>query len=175
MSVRVLCLGNSLLADDAFGLLVADRLRDQEPQLEVAEASTSGFDLLDYTLGADRLLVVDTFKSGTVPPGTISVFREEDVPSVPGGSPHYVGLFEALRLGKGLRLPVPEDVTIIAVEPADCLTVGGPMHPAVQNAIAATLDLIREQSVMRPGAPNSASDTAPPPLTRNSRSSWVPD
>jgi hydrogenase maturation protease len=144
VNLRVLCLGNSLLADDAFGLLVAEKLRAQQPQVEVAEATTSGFDLLDYTLGADRLLVVDTFKSGALPPGTISVFREKDVQSVPGGSPHYVGLFEALRLGKGLRLPVPDDVTIIAVEPADCLTVGGPMHPAVLGAIAPTLDLIRE-------------------------------
>jgi len=154
MSLRVLCLGNSLLADDAFGLLVAERLRGQEPHVDVAEASTSGFDLLDYTLGADRLLVVDTFKSGALPPGAISVFREEDVQSVPGGSPHYVGLFEALRLGKELRLPVPQDVTIIAVEPADCLTVGGPMHPAVQGAVEAVLELIRKQSVVRPGAHN---------------------
>lgn len=152
MSLRVLCLGNSLLADDAFGLLVAERLCAQEPHMDVAEATTTGFDLLDYTLGADRLLVVDTFKSGALPPGAVSVFREEDVRSVPGGSPHYVGLFEALRLGKELGLPVPEEVTIIAVEPADCLTVGGPMHPAVRGALDAVLDLIRKQSVTPHGA-----------------------
>lgn len=147
MSTRVLCLGNSLLADDAFGLAVAARLRALRPDLEVYESSTSGFDLLDYTLGARRLLVVDTVQSGALAPGTVSVFREGDVRTAPGGSPHYVGLFEALRLGKALNLEVPEEVGIIAVEPADCLTVGGEMHPAVLAAIPRVLQIVDEQAV----------------------------
>jgi hydrogenase maturation protease len=60
MSTRVLCLGNTLLADDAFGIVIAEHLRRTRPDIEVCESSTSGFDLLDYTLGASRLLVVDT-------------------------------------------------------------------------------------------------------------------
>jgi hydrogenase maturation protease len=147
MTTRVLCLGNSLLADDAFGFAVAQAIRQKQPHLEVVETSAAGFDLLDYTLGASRLLVVDTYKSGTVRPGTVSVIREGDLQPVPGASPHYVGLFEALRLGKELGLEVPEDVTIIVVEPADCLTVGGPMHPAVKQAVPAVLDLIREMTL----------------------------
>ncbi len=150
MSTRILCLGNSLLADDAFGLAVAARLRQLRPDLEVCESSTSGFDLLDFTLGARRLLVIDTLQSGVLTPGTVSVFREKDVRPVPGGSPHYVGLFEALRLGKALKLEVPEEVVIIAVEPADCLTVGGEMHPAVLAAIADVLAIVDQQAV-KPG------------------------
>jgi hydrogenase maturation protease len=142
MSTRILCLGNSILADDAFGIVVAERLRRTRPDLDVRESSTSGFDLLDYTLGASRLFVIDTVKSGTIPPGTVSIFREGDVRSVPGGSPHYIGLFEALKLGRALHLDVPEDVTIVAVEPADCLTVGGPMHPAVTAAMSEVLQII---------------------------------
>jgi hydrogenase maturation protease len=141
-STRILCLGNPLLADDAFGLVVAGRLRQRRPDLDVRESSTSGFDLLDDTLGADRLIVVDTVQGGTLAPGTVSVFREEDVRTATGDSPHYVGLFEALRLGKALNLDVPRDVTIIAVEPADCLTLGGAMHPAVSAAIDEALLLI---------------------------------
>ena len=147
MSTRVLCLGNSLLADDAVGLAVAAQLRSQRPDLEVCESSTSGFDLLDYTLGARRLLVIDTVQSGALAPGTVSIFHEEDVRTAPGGSPHYVGLFEALRLGKALSLVVPEEVVIIAVEPADCLTVGGGMHPAVLAAIPEVLKIVDEQAV----------------------------
>jgi hydrogenase maturation protease len=146
MSTRVLCLGNALLADDAFGLVVAEQLRRMRPDLEVCESSTSGFDLLDYTLGSSRLLVIDTVQSGAVAPGTVSMFHEGDVRAVPGGSPHYVGLFEALRLGGALQLPVPDEVLIIAVEPADCLTVGGEMHPSVRSAVAKVLKIIEEQA-----------------------------
>ena len=97
MSIRVLCLGNTLLADDGFGFVVAEQLRRIRPDLEVCESSTSGFDLLDCALGASRLLVVDTVQSGALAPGTVSVFWEGDLQEAPGPSPHYVGLFEALR------------------------------------------------------------------------------
>jgi hydrogenase maturation protease len=133
-----------LLADDAFGIVVAEHLRRLKPDLDVRESSTSGFDLLDYALGVRHLLVIDTVQSGGVAPGTLSVFREEDVRSISGGSPHYIGLFEALRLGRALKLAVPEEITIIAVEPADCLTVGGSMHASVQAAVPDVLRMVEE-------------------------------
>jgi hydrogenase maturation protease len=137
MTTRILCLGNSILADDAFGFVVAEQLRRERPDLDVRESSTSGFDLLDFTLGADRLLVIDTMQSGQAGPGSITIFREEDVRPIPGGSPHY--------MGRALGLPVPADVTIITVEPADCLTVGGPMHRDVAAAVTRVLEMVSER------------------------------
>ncbi len=156
MKTRVLCLGNTLLADDAFGFVVADRLRRLRPDLEIFKSSTSGFDLLDCALGSERLLVIDTVQSGAVAPGTVSTFREEDVQAVPGQSPHYVGLFEALRLGRALALDVPEEVTIIAVEPADCLTVGGTMHESVTAAVDVVLGMVNDFSA--PVCPANSKD-----------------
>ena len=144
ISTRVLCLGNELLADDALGAVVAEQLRQILPgTLEVVFTSALGFDLLDDVLGASRLLVVDTIETGTKPPGTIHLLREEDVQPVPGESPHYIGLFETLKLGRKLQLDVPKDVIIIAVEPADCLTVGGAMTPAVKEAVPIVVNLVQ--------------------------------
>jgi len=140
----VLCLGNELLADDALGAVVAEQLRQILPgTLEVVFTSAMGFDLLDDVLGASRLLVVDTIETGTKPPGTVHLLREEDVQTVPGESPHYIGLFETLKLGRKLQLDVPKDVIIIAVEPADCLTVGGAMTPAVKEAVPIVVNLVQ--------------------------------
>jgi len=140
----VLCLGNELLADDALGAVVAEQLRQILPgTLEVVFTSAMGFDLLDDVLGASRLLVVDIIETGTKPPGTIHLLREEDVQPVPGESPHYIGLFETLKLGRKLQLDVPKDVIIIAVEPADCLTVGGAMTPAVKEAVPIVVNLVQ--------------------------------
>jgi hydrogenase maturation protease len=144
ISTRVLCLGNELLADDALGAVVAEQLRQILPgTLEVVFTSAMGFDLLDDVLGASRLLVVDTIETGTKPPGTVHLLREEDVQTVPGESPHYIGLFETLKLGRKLQLDVPKDVIIIAVEPADCLTVGGAMTPAVKEAVPLVVNLVQ--------------------------------
>jgi hydrogenase maturation protease len=146
MSIRVLCLGNDILGDDAFGPEVAAQLRRKRPDLDVAVSSTSGFGLLDETLGARILLVVDVLQSGMRPPGTLSLFRDHDVEAAPGGSPHFVGLFEALRLGRALRLAVPEKVMIIAVEPYDCMTVGADMHPLVRAAVTDAVRIVESQA-----------------------------
>jgi hydrogenase maturation protease len=137
-------LGNELLADDALGAVVAEELHQILPgTLEVVFTSAMGFDLLDDVLGASRLLVVDIIETGTRPPGTVHLLREEDVQPVPGESLHYIGLFETLKLGRKLQLEVPQEVVIIAVEPADCLTVGGAMTPAVREAVPVVVNLVQ--------------------------------
>jgi len=138
---RILCLSNDLLADDAFGWAVAEELR-QLPA-EVVCASEAGFDLLDYILNVSSLAVVDTILTGTADPGTVYVLGDEDLRVTSGSSPHYTGLMEVLQLGERLALPIPEKVVIIAVEAADCLTVGGAMHPAVRDAVPRVVNLIR--------------------------------
>jgi Ni,Fe-hydrogenase maturation factor len=64
--------------------------------------------------------------------------------SVYGPSPHYIGLLETLQLARELLLNVPKDVIILAVEAADCLTLGGAMHDAVKSAVELVTDLVAE-------------------------------
>jgi hydrogenase maturation protease len=143
--VRLLGLGNEILADDAFGILAAREVERLFPgQIEVVCSSAAGFDLMDDLLGASRLLVVDTIVTGRAEPGTIHVFTEDQIRTAPGGSPHFLGLFEVLAVARQLHLAVPSETLVIAVEASDCVTVGGPMHPAVQSAIAPVVNLIAQ-------------------------------
>src|ERR1035441_6531977 len=142
--VRLLGLGNEILADDAFGILAA---REVAPGFqggaEGAQSSGAGYDLMDHLLGARRLLVVDTIVTGRAKPGAISVFTADRVqPAAPGGSPHFLGLFEVLAVGRKLHLDVPKEIIVIAVEASDCITVGGPIHPDVQSAIPEVVELV---------------------------------
>ena len=146
MQTRVLCLGNDLMGDDAVGPAVARRLRQLHlPGVEVVESAESGLRLLDY-LETPRLVVVDAVSSGDAPPGTVFVLDPQQLPLAQGVSPHYVGLREALDLGRALGMAVADQVTILAVETADCQTVGGPMHPAVEQAVSHVVDLIRQDA-----------------------------
>ena len=141
--VRLLGLGNEILADDAFGILVAQEVERRFPgRIEVAHSSAAGFDLMDHLLGASRLLVVDTIVTGQAKPGAISVFTADQIQPAPGGSPHFLGLFEVLAVGRKLHLDVPKETIVIAVEASDCTTVGGPIHPDVQSAIPAVVELV---------------------------------
>jgi hydrogenase maturation protease len=142
--MRILCLGNELLADDAFGLAAAEELRRRFPQMEVVFSTDSGFHLLDNLLETDLIVVIDCIQTTTVPPGTLYILRSSDMKSSFGPSPHYVGLLETLQLAKELLLNVPKDVIILAVEAADCLTLGGKMHEAVKSAVGLVADLVAE-------------------------------
>ena len=143
--MRVLCLGNDLLGDDSLGSMVAEHVRQfAPPEVEVVGTPEAGFHLLDYVLNTRRLVVIDTVRTGTAPPGTIYVFRDGDLKALPGGSPHYVGLYEVLALSRRLGLPVAEEVIILAVEAADCTTLGGEMHPAVRAAIPVLIRIVRD-------------------------------
>jgi len=143
VATRVLCLGNPLLADDAFGPAVAAALAGHVPaEVEVVPSEVTGFGLLDDLLGTARLIVVDTVQTERAEPGTIYIIREDDLRAAPGPSPHYVGLFEMLTLARVLRLPAPREVVILAVEASDCTTVGGAMHPAVRAAVSLVAELV---------------------------------
>jgi hydrogenase maturation protease len=133
-----------LLADDAFGQVAAEELRRRFPQIDVVFTTDSGLQLIDYLSGVQRLIAVDTIQTGTVSPGTLFVLRTSDFQLSFGPSPHYVGLFETLELARKLLLNVPNDVIILAVEAADCLTLGGTMHDAVKSAVALVAELVGE-------------------------------
>jgi len=140
---RVLCLGNDLLADDGVGLLAAQELRKMlPPEVEVVESCEAGFHLMDYLLDIDRVIVVDSIQTGKAAPGTVYHVTEDCLPKYQGSSPHYVGLFESLQLGNALGLDVAKDLQIVAVETADCVSLGGSMTPAVRAAVTEVGSLV---------------------------------
>jgi hydrogenase maturation protease len=138
----VVCLGNDLIADDALGPEVAERLRHRGVGARVLEPSEAGLGLLDEIVGTKRLVVVDTVVTGGAPPGTVHVVPGDDLPAVPVGAPHAVGLFEALQLGRALGLAVPPQVTVVAVEAGDLTGIGSPMTPPVRAAVDRVVDLV---------------------------------
>ena len=85
---RLRGLGNEMLADDAFGLLVAHRVEQLHPPgVEVVYTSESGFHLLDYVQNVTHLIVVNTLETGRAAPGTLYILREGHIWSTPGGAP----------------------------------------------------------------------------------------
>ena len=134
--LRVLALGNELLADDAFGILAGrESQRRFGGRIELMCTSAGGLHLLEDILGAKRLVVIDTIATGHCAPGTVRVFHEAQLAAAPGASPHSSGLFDAVALARAAGLRVPEEITVVAVEAFDCTTIGGAMHTDVAAAL----------------------------------------
>lgn len=149
MNVRVLCLGNDLLADDGVGPEIGRRLKALElSYVEVMITQLSGLHLLDIiSEECKQLIIIDTIITGTAPAGTVHVLEAADMRRSNVRAPHSSGLPEVLAIARALRLPVPH-TRVFAVEASDCSTIGGPISQSLQQAIPEVVERVRREIEM---------------------------
>ena len=148
MKTLVLGIGNLLRSDDGVGLHVIGKLSGEilAPGVDVKEAA-SGLDILDAIKGYDRLILVDAIKSGGEP-GSICKLSEEEfqtAPTVHSFSTHLnMDFFSVLELG-GKLFPgeIPGDITVVAVEADDVITISDKCTPRVERAIPKAVEMIK--------------------------------
>ena len=147
-STLVLCLGNDVLSDDAFGYHLAQRLQDREEfagKADIQFAPLAGFNLLPLLQNRRRLLIVDTIVTGRALPGTMHFYpMGEATPSRQLTSSHQISLPHALALGRALGMTVPEHVDVLAVEAEDVYTLSEEMTPPVEEALEPALCRVAE-------------------------------
>jgi len=108
--------------------------------VEILETALTGMYLVEAIVGAGRLIVLDSVVSGTAAPGTVRELTERDLAGARGGSPHGIGLLEALDLARALGLQAPVDVRFVTVEAGDSVTIGGAMTARVSEAVDLVVD-----------------------------------
>ncbi len=137
----VLGLGNPILTDDGVGIHVVRAVASRFPSdrdVTFAEASVGGLRLLDVIEGYDRLVLVDAIQTHVNPPGTIHRLDIGDLkPSLHSGSSHDLPLSGVLDMGRrlGMNLPSDENISLVAIEVEDVLTLSETCTPAVARAI----------------------------------------
>lgn len=120
MNTLILGIGNPILSDDGVGIKIAQRLKQENPELEVIEASESGVALLEHVVDCDKLIIIDSIKTEHGQPGELYKLGLEDLkPSGYFPSSHGVDMATAFELGKRLGIKVPKYISIYAVEVKD--------------------------------------------------------
>ncbi len=131
-------MGSDIRADDGVGLHVARQLQDRisSEHVDVIEIGTAGLGLLDSIGGYDRLILIDAIVTGATP-GNVHQLEGVDVACASHLGPgHDADLPTVIALGKKLAGEnMPRDVTVIAVEAADVITVSTHLTPAVEAAV----------------------------------------
>ncbi|HSO07070.1 MAG TPA: HyaD/HybD family hydrogenase maturation endopeptidase [Pelomicrobium sp.] len=164
--ILVLGIGNVLWADEGFGVRAVEALNARyrfDERVRLLDGGTQGLYLLDHVKSAERLLVLDAIDFGLTP-GTLRVFRDDDVP-VWGAcktSMHQVGFQEVLALAQ-LAGRYPRSLALVGVQPAVLADFGGSLSPRVaaqlEPAVAAAAAILAEWGA--PGAPRTT-ETAEP-------------
>jgi hydrogenase maturation protease len=143
-TIRIIGLGNELRGDDAVGLLVARRLRQEVGDcIKVIEAEMVGVDLISLMEGARVAILIDAARSGQSP-GTIyrldasasSIARQMFF-----HSSHALGISEALELARAIGV-LPPRVIVYGIEAGN--TEAG---QALSSPVANALDEVVEQII----------------------------
>lgn len=145
MKPLVLCLGNDVLSDDAFGFRVGEALTGSSvsKQADITTAALAGFALLDLLQGRNSVLIVDTVMTGATVPGKLHFFpRGHWTPSRGLAFSHQISLPTALQLGQLLGYEMPRTIDVLAVEAADVSTLSEDMTPEIRAAVPKAIDLI---------------------------------
>jgi hydrogenase maturation protease len=149
-STLVLGLGNSILKDDAVGLVIAEALRDrlqQDETVEVLTAECGGLRLLEVIRGYDRVILIDAMKSADGVPGTLSRHKPSDLkPTHRLTGSHEVSFAHALELGRLVGMGLPREVTVYAIEVDDPFLIEEGLTPGIAQRVPEFVDrILREQ------------------------------
>ena len=111
----IVCIGNELIADDAVGFEVFNRLAGCPARLEFC--GVGGIDMLPLLEGETDMIVVDAVQFGTEP-GTIHVLPWDSLPHGSSAiSAHGLGLRETIEIGTILYPEkMPQRVTLVGIE-----------------------------------------------------------
>lgn len=142
MDTLVLGLGNPILTDDGVGVRVAEAVRAALPPdspIETDEACAGGLELLERLLGYRRVFLVDALYPGNGRPGDIHRLTLSDLraisPTQHSASAHDTSLVTAWEMAERMELPLPEDITIYAIEVENIIDFGEEPTPAVARAV----------------------------------------
>ena len=136
MRTLILGIGNPILTDDGVGIRIAQRLKEEKPYLEAMETSEAGIAILDFIVGYDKLIIVDSIITKKGKPGDLYRLELEDLkPMMNFSSSHSIDIATAIKIGEGLGYKVPNLVSIYAVEIKDNTTFGEKCTQEVEKRI----------------------------------------
>jgi len=105
-------------------------------EVEVLAAATAGFALMEYLAGRERVLIVDTIRTGRATPGSLHRFPIDKLaPTHRLTTSHQINLPTALEFGRRLGLTMPKAVDVLAVEADDLETLRESLTPPVAGAV----------------------------------------
>lgn len=164
MKTLILGLGNELYGDDGVGHHVIRRLkRDtdllqgsalKKGDLDLIESPLTGLALLDIITGYDALIIIDTIKKTDPVPGRIHELEENQLRHLPGPSPHYVSIPQAIDIGNRIGLKTPSEIKVIGVEAKNLYHLGEglseDMTVAIPRIIQKVKDVLGTEEPARP-------------------------
>ncbi|GHC31427.1 hydrogenase expression/formation protein [Gemmobacter nanjingensis] len=145
--ILILGIGNVLWADEGFGVRCVEEMADSHAlpeNVQLLDGGTQGLYLLPFLENVDALLVFDAIDYG-LPPGTMKLVRNDEVPAFMGAkkmSLHQTGFQDVIATAAltGCR---PPEMALIGCQPVELEDYGGGLRPLVAARIPEALAMAR--------------------------------
>ncbi len=156
MKTLIIGLGNPILGDDGVGWVIAEQVnkilnngRPADPEVVVDFVSLGGLSLMEHLTDAERAILIDSIFTGQKPIGTVWKFSLESLPDLSAGhsaSAHDTSLKNALKVGREMNVPLPEDrnVIVVAIEAKSVYDFSQELSPAVAEAVPQAVQTVLE-------------------------------
>jgi hydrogenase maturation protease len=138
----ILGLGNEILSDDGIGPRLVKDLAQMfdDLNLQFKTASSGGLEIMEYIRSFEKAVFIDAIHTRGGKPGNVYYFKPSDFRETSNLSNlHDVNFLTALRLGEILKLDVPSDLHIIAVEIIEDLEFSEELTPILNKRYPETL------------------------------------
>ncbi|MHC4395821.1 MAG: hydrogenase maturation protease [Planctomycetota bacterium] len=119
MSNVIIGVGNTILSDDGIGIYIAEKLKKELNDVEVQTTSSSGLNLIDYILGYQKAIFIDSVKTETGRLGQTNVYNMDDFENNMPFSIHTTDLINAIKICRKCEMNVPEQIFFIGIEIKD--------------------------------------------------------
>jgi hydrogenase maturation protease len=93
--------------------------------------------------GYDRTIIIDAIQTEKGKPGQIYRLGPDILTSTRhAGTPHDVNMATALELGRRLKLKLPREITIFAIEVEDVTSFSEECTPGVKRAVPECVEMV---------------------------------
>ena len=167
-SILIAGLGNPILGDDGVGWHVAKEVsihtdiplgdaslpyhaQENQAPITIECYALGGFSLMERLTGFDKVILIDSLNTGQHSQGEVVTFTLDELVDLTFGhsaSAHDVSLKTALRVGRDMDIPLPEDkdIHVVAIEAKHVYDfreeLSSPIAAAVPVAVNQVLKLI---------------------------------
>lgn len=147
MRILVYGIGNPYRCDDSVGIRVAEELAEKihVPDIEIKWGSIDGVAILDEIVGYDRVIFVDSVKSGQGEPGSIYRIKPDSFTKFQTFSSHGINFITAIEFGRKFDLKMPGQTDIFAMEIEDNTSYGEECTPQVAAAIPKLIEVVIDE------------------------------
>jgi hydrogenase maturation protease len=119
MKILIYGIGNPYRRDDRIGLDIAAQLatKVKKKNITVRSGSIDGLAMLDEIMGFDRVIFIDSIKTGNANPGDIHIIPVKQLEQKQSlVSSHGIDFVTAVRLGRRFGYRMPDKIVVYAIE-----------------------------------------------------------